>query len=110
MIPKHLITGMWHDRHRVRVSDLLVESAEGDVTDVCRCLDTRPEGLADEEAETRRAEHGPNVLAKDEGAGIVTLIGHALLSPLVVLLAALAGVSFATGGPCWRSRSCGTPR
>ena len=110
MIPKHLITGMWHDRHRVRVSDLLVESAEGDVTDVCRRLDTRPEGLADEEAETRRAEHGPNVLAKDEGVGIVTLIGHALLSPLVVLLAALAGVSFATGGPCWRSRSCGTPR
>jgi P-type Mg2+ transporter len=97
VIPKHLITGMWHDRQRVHVSDLLVETAAADVAGVFRQLVTRPEGLTDEEADTRRAAHGPNVLAKDERAGIVTLIGHAVLNPLVILLAVLATVSFATG-------------
>ena len=99
MIPKHLITGRWHERQRVHVSDLLLESAAGDAAAVCRRLRTCPAGLADEEAETRRAAHGPNVLAKDQRAGIVTLVGHALLNPLVVLLSVLAGVSFATGDP-----------
>jgi Mg2+-importing ATPase len=97
VIPKHLITGTWHDRQRVHISPVLVESATADVAGAYRRLGTRPGGLTDDEAETRLAEHGPNVLAKDQRAGIVALIGHALLNPLVILLAVLATVSFATG-------------
>ena len=97
VIPKHLITGIWHERQRVHISPLLVEAAADAAAGVCRRLGTRPEGLTDEEADARRAECGPNVLAKDQRAGIVTLIGHALLNPLVILLAVLAAVSFATG-------------
>ena len=74
-----------------------MESAVADVAGVYRLFGTRPEGLTDEETITRRAEHGPNVLAKDQRTGIVTLLRHAVLNPLVILLAVLAGVSFATG-------------
>jgi len=37
------------------------------------------------------------VLAKDQRAGIGTMLWHAVLNPLVILLAVLASVSFATG-------------
>ena len=58
---------------------------------------TRLEGLSDDEALERLAEHGPNTLAKDQQAGLITLLRHAFINPLVILLATLAGVSFATG-------------
>ncbi len=60
-------------------------------------LRTRPEGLTAEEASTRLAEHGPNVLAKDQRPGLGVLLWRAVLNPLVLLLAVLATVSFATG-------------
>ena len=60
-------------------------------------LATRPEGLTSAEAQARLAEHGPNVLAKDQRPGIFTLLWRAVLNPLVILLAVLATVSFATG-------------
>lgn len=97
VIPKHLITGVWHDRQRVHISHILIDSAAADVVGVCQRLETRPEGLTDEEAAKRLGEHGPNVLAKDTRAGVLTLIGHAVLNPLVILLAILASISFATG-------------
>jgi len=62
-----------------------------------RRLETRPEGLTADEASTRLAEHGPNVLAKDQRTGLGKLVWHALLNPLVILLGVLATVSFATG-------------
>ncbi len=45
---------------------------QAEVAGVFRQLVTHPEGLTDEEADTRRAAHGLNVLAKDERAGVVT--------------------------------------
>ena len=45
----------------------------------------------------RLAEYGPNVLAKDQRAGIGKLLWHAVINPLVILLAVLATISFATG-------------
>lgn len=97
VIPKHLITGAWHERQRVHISQALIDSAAADAAGVCQRLETRPEGLTDEEAAKRLDEHGPNVLAKDTRAGVLTLLGHAVLNPLVILLAILASVSFATG-------------
>jgi Mg2+-importing ATPase len=90
--------GIWmHERHRLPLARAVVDSAADEVAAVYGRLQTRPQGLTDEEADTRLAEHGPNVLAKDERAGILALVGHAVLNPLVILLAVLAVVSFATG-------------
>ena len=55
------------------------------------------EGLTADEAAARLAEYGPNVLAKDQRAGIGKLLWHAVINPLVILLAVLATISFATG-------------
>jgi Mg2+-importing ATPase len=60
-------------------------------------LKTQASGLPSEEAEARLERHGPNAVAKDEGRGRSGLLVHALLNPLVVLLAVLAGVSLLTG-------------
>ena len=59
-------------------------------------FETRPEGLTADEARVRLDEHGPNVLAKDQQAHLGTLVWHAVGNPLVILLAILATVSFAT--------------
>src|ERR1019366_6583107 len=68
-------------------------------TGVYTRLQTRPEGLTPEEADARLAEHGPNVLARDQRPGLLRLLWRAVLNPLVILLAGLAVVSFATGDP-----------
>ncbi|WP_406697084.1 magnesium-translocating P-type ATPase [Singulisphaera sp. Ch08] len=60
---------------------------------------TRPEGLTEDEARDRRDRYGPNVLAKDQRKSLAMLLWHAVLNPLVILLAILASISFATGDP-----------
>ena len=61
----------------------------------CRCRT-----IADvHEADARLAEHGQNILAKDQRSGILTLVWRAVGNPLVILLALLAAVAFATGDP-----------
>ncbi len=47
----------------------------------------------------RLGQHGPNVLARDQRPGLAKLLWHAFLNPLVMLLLALASISFATGDP-----------
>ena len=68
-----------------------------DVAGVYQRFATRSEGLTTAEAQVRLAQHGPNVLTKDQRAGIGKLLWHAVLNPLVILLAVLASVFFATG-------------
>jgi Mg2+-importing ATPase len=60
-------------------------------------LGTHPGGLSLEVAAARLAEHGPNVLAKDRRPSFGVLLWHAVLNPLVILLAVLAALSLATG-------------
>lgn len=86
-----------HEKHAMRVSPALVDTVALDVAGIFAYLKTRPDGLTREEAETRLAEHGLNVLAKDQSPGFVSLLWHAVRNPLVVLLAVLAAVSDATG-------------
>ena len=97
VLPKHLFAAIRHDRPRIQVSQIVIASASMDVADVYQRFSTRPEGLTADEAQLRLVEHGPNVLAKDQRAGIGTLLWHAVLNPLVILLAVLASVSVATG-------------
>jgi Mg2+-importing ATPase len=53
-------------------------------------------GLTESEAARRLAEVGPNVIAKDARTSVLRLFAHAVMNPLVILLAVLATVSFAT--------------
>ncbi len=85
------------DKAAIRVSPVLLETATLAPPDVFARLSTHAEGLTSQEAATRLAEHGPNVLARDERASVATLLWRAAINPLVILLAALATVSFSTG-------------
>ncbi len=97
MIPKRLFAAIRREKPQIQVSQIVVESAVLDAAGVYARLATRSEGLTADEAAARLAEHGPNVLAKDQRAGIGKLLWHAAINPLVILLAILATISFATG-------------
>jgi P-type Mg2+ transporter len=97
VFPKNLFTAIRHDKPHIQGSQILIESASMEVADVYKRFATCPAGLTAEEARTRLAKYGPNVLAKDQRIGIGKLIWHAVLNPLVILLTVLASVSFATG-------------
>jgi len=96
-LPKKLLATGEHQKRAIRVSPLVIESAALDVSGVYARLATRAGGLTASEAQARLLEHGPNVLAQDRPPGLPRLLGRALLDPLVILLAALATVSVATG-------------
>ena len=97
VLPKHLFAFIRHDRPHIPVSPIVIESAAMDAAGVYERFATGPSGLTTAEAHARLVEHGPNVLAKDQRAGIGKLLWHAVLNPLVILLAVLASISFATG-------------
>lgn len=99
ILPKSLFAVSRDDKSHTQVSQTLVDSATQEIESVLSRFSTRPEGLTTTEAARRLAEHGPNVFAKDQRPGIVTLLWHAVLNPLVILLAILASISFATGDP-----------
>jgi Mg2+-importing ATPase len=97
VLPKNLLTADRRAKAGLRVSPIVLESAAMDAAGVCARLGTRPDGLTSDEAALRLGEHGSNVLARDHRPGLPKLLWRAALNPLVVLLAALATVSFATG-------------
>ena len=84
-------------KHTIQASPLLIESARMDAAAVYARLKTRPTGLTAAEVETRIAEHGPNVLQKHKRPSLLKLLWHAATNPLVILLAVLSTISFATG-------------
>jgi P-type Mg2+ transporter len=68
-----------------------------EIDSVLRKFESGREGLTADVAAQRLASAGPNVLAKDQRVGVLNLVWHAVLNPLVVLLAVLAIISFSTG-------------
>lgn len=86
-----------HDRRATRVSQAVVDTVALEPTDVFARLETSARGLTSEAAAARLEEHGPNVLAKDVRPTTWSLLWHAVRNPLVVLLAVLSTISFATG-------------
>ena len=97
VLPKKPFATHPHERAGIRVSPVLLESAGIEPDAVYARLGTRPQGLTSEEASARLAEHGPNVLAKDQRPSLGVLLWHAVLNPLVILLGVLATISVATG-------------
>jgi magnesium-transporting ATPase (P-type) len=98
ILPRTLLSKT-HEKRSTRLSQALANTVTLDVASVYGYLKSRPEGLSREEADARLAEYGQNVLAKDRRPGFFRVLWHAVRNPLVVLLAVLAGVSFATGDP-----------
>jgi Mg2+-importing ATPase len=80
----------------IRVSPRLREAARLPAGAALELLQSSPRGLSQEQAQQRLEEHGPNVVAQEKRHTWITLLGHALVNPLVVLLLILAIVSLAT--------------
>jgi Mg2+-importing ATPase len=99
VLPKRVLTGDRRDRPTIRVSPILLETAALDPAAVFARLSTGPEGLTSDQAAARLAEHGPNVLPRDERPSLARLLWRSVINPLVLLLAVLATVSIATGDP-----------
>jgi Mg2+-importing ATPase len=97
VLPKRVLVSDRHKPSAIRVSPGVVESAAMDAAGVYARLQTGPGGLTSGEAAARLARYGPNVLAKDQRPSLAKLLWRAVLNPLVILLAVLATVSFATG-------------
>jgi len=81
----------------IRASPLLAEVAEAEPAAALQRLGSSPAGLSEEEVTLRLERYGENVVASDDRHSRLRLFIHAVLNPLVLLLAVLAIVSLLTG-------------
>ena len=81
----------------IQVSPRIVEAARAEVSDVLSKLDTSPQGLTETQVESLREIHGLNEVAQEVKRGWLWRLMISLRNPLVVLLGALAAISFVTG-------------
>ncbi len=63
------------------------------VADVMAALDTGPRGITAEEAETRLARHGPNVIESERGPGRLAVLARQFMSPVIYILVIAAVVT-----------------
>ena len=64
VLPKKLLAAIRDDRPHTQISQILVEAATMEIASVLARFSTRPEGLTNDDARARRAQYGPNVLAR----------------------------------------------
>ncbi len=81
----------------ISVSPRVIEAARADISEVLQKLNTSPQGLGETDAEERIQMHGFNEVAQEIRHGWPYRLVLTLGNPLVVLLAALAIISFLTG-------------
>jgi Mg2+-importing ATPase len=62
-------------------------------------LQACPEGLSSGQASERLAQHGPNTLANSTGSGVVVLLLRQFSSPIILILAVAACLSFLLDSP-----------
>ncbi|QVL34165.1 magnesium-translocating P-type ATPase [Telmatocola sphagniphila] len=93
---KNLFSAIKREKPTIKVSQIVVDSASLNKAALFDRLKTQENGLSSQEVEARLQEHGHNILAKDQRGGFGKLLWHAVLNPLVILLAILATISFAT--------------
>jgi len=83
--------------HNIHVSSAVLDAAAKDGDELLRSLRTTPEGLTQTEAEARARTVGPNEVAQERPRGWFIRLLIILRNPLVVLLAVLSSISYATG-------------
>lgn len=81
----------------IQVSSQVVEAARAEANEVLTTLHTSPTGLTQADVEERLQSYGPNEVAAEAKHGWLWRLIISLRNPLVVLLGALATISFATG-------------
>ncbi|HTV40558.1 MAG TPA: magnesium-translocating P-type ATPase [Candidatus Sulfotelmatobacter sp.] len=79
-----------------RAADLLHDAATAQIADVLKRLNASPDGLSEEEAAERLEVFGPNEVGQEKKHGWLYRLWVAVRNPLVVLLAVIATVAFAT--------------
>jgi len=97
VLPRKLLAAIRHEAPQTQISQVLIDAASRPAPAVLATFSTRREGLTGDDARARQDHYGANVLAKDQRVGLGRLLVHAVLNPLVILLAVLACISFATG-------------
>jgi Mg2+-importing ATPase len=83
--------------NNIQVSPRIVEAARAEVYDVLSKLGTSPQGLTETQVESLRELHGVNEVAQEVKRGWLWRLMISLRNPLVILLGALATISFITG-------------
>jgi Mg2+-importing ATPase len=96
-LPKGIFAALRRQPPPIRIAPILLEAASLTSDGVYQRLQSRATGLTAGEAEVRLNTYGPNTVAADGRKSIWLLLWHALINPLVVLLAILSTVSFSTG-------------
>jgi Mg2+-importing ATPase len=85
--------------HNIRVSPAVLDAAGKDGDDLLQSLHTASTGLTQSEAELRARTTGPNEVAQERQRGWFISLLIIIRNPLVILLAVLSSISFATGDP-----------
>ena len=80
----------------IRVSPIVAELARSEIDEVFTRLRTSRNGLAQADAQERLVESGPNLIASEKQRGWLWRLFTASRNLLVILLAVLAAISFAT--------------
>ena len=86
-------------QHNIRVSPAVLDAAAKDGDELLRSLHTASTGLTQSEAESRARIAGPNEVAQERQRGWFLSLLIIIRNPLVILLAVLSSISFATGDP-----------
>jgi Mg2+-importing ATPase len=86
-------------QHNIRVSPAILDAAGKDGDVLLRSLHTASTGLTQSEAESRAQTAGPNEVAQERQRGWFLSLLIIIRNPLVILLAVLSSISFATGDP-----------
>ena len=81
----------------IHFSPILAEVTQLEKREVFSRMKSSLEGLSEEEAASRWSEVGPNIVAASKHRGWPWRLLTATRNPLVILLTALAAISFATG-------------
>lgn len=97
IFPRKLLRGEAFGDPRQEHADALRSESLRSIPEVMDRWATNAGGLSQAEADRRLQLHGPNVLAKDHRPSVLRLLQVAFFNPLVLLLAVLGLVSFATG-------------
>ena len=97
LFPKRATPARKPEIQRRSASEEVLKIARASAPESLERLGTNLTGLSSDEAEQRLERDGPNTIAKDEGQSRLGIFAKAAVNPLVLLLAVLATVSFATG-------------
>src|SRR5271154_5402719 len=79
-----------------KANDSIRDAATQETAEVLQRLNTSSSGLSQTEAEARLAQYGPNEVAQEKQHGWLLRLWVAVRNPLVILLAVIATITFAT--------------